>query len=140
MLANGAPPAPELSSELGADDQKVHRSTEGVVDLSWETENAVRFELEEAGPDEPKAFALRYAGPDASTVRTGLSEGVHHFRVRAFDADGDPGPWSEELAVEVAYMPQGKVRLLLLLGGVVVIATISTILHGHFTHRRSPQS
>lgn len=116
----------------------IHRSTDGVVDLSWTSTEATSFELQESTPTSEGAFLPRYAGVDPSTVRTGLAEGLHGFRVRALDATGEPSAWSETLAVEVIYMDRGKVRLLLILGAVVVLSTIAVILHGHFTHRREP--
>lgn len=136
MMANAAPPKPEIRCGLDRDEHGLHQSTDGVVDLAWTAGAALAYELAESTPDASGTFEPRYAGPDTSTVRTGLAEGVHRFRVRAIDANGNPGPWSEPLAVEVAYMDRGRVKLLLVLGAVVVVSTIGTILHGHLTHRR----
>jgi hypothetical protein len=127
--------APEIRCGLDAGDG-IHRSTDGVVDLAWTRDGASLYQLEEQSPGAPD-FEHRYAGPDASTVRSGLAEGIHRFRVRGLDALGNPGPWSEALVVEVAYMDRGKVRLLLVLGATVVIATVVVIVHGHLSHRRA---
>lgn len=105
------------------------------MDLAWTAEGALSFELQEEVPGAPGEFAPRYTGPDASTVRSGLIEGTHRFRVRALDAEGAAGPWSEPLTVEVRYMDRGRVRLLLVLGAIVVLMTIGAIVHGHLTHR-----
>jgi hypothetical protein len=110
----------------------VHQSSDGVVDLKW-SGDLTTYELEAATPGD--LFEPRYLGADLSSVRTGLEEGVHRFRVRGINAEGDAGPWSNVLSVEVSYMESGRVRLLLGLGGFVVLATILAILHGHFTHR-----
>ncbi|MFC7339486.1 hypothetical protein ACFQY0_20000 [Haloferula chungangensis] len=72
----------------------------------------------------------RYEGPDRSSVRTGMAEGLHEFRV----LDLSKNLYSETLSVEVRYMDAGRVRLLLISGGIVVLATIIAILHGHLNH------
>jgi hypothetical protein len=137
LVASAAPPAPELDCGLPVDEASgIYQSTEGVVDLAWSADGAARYQLEEATPEDGETFESRYTGPDASTVRTGLSEGLHRFRVRGLDTDGEPGPWSETLAIQVSYMDRGKVRLLLVLGAVVVVSTIVTILFGHFSQQR----
>lgn len=131
------PPAPELECSLPAADG-IHLSSDGVVDLAWSSPgDAASFQLEEEVPGSG-SFALRYEGPDASSVRSGLGSGVHRFRVRALDEAGAAGDWSAPLAVEVRFMDPRRVRTLLVLGGAVVIATISVIIHGHLTHRKAP--
>lgn len=63
---------------------------------------------------------------------TGLAEGPHFFRIRE-TPDGD---WSEPLAVRVKFFPRGKLFLILGIGAVVVLATIGTIVAGHFSSKR----
>lgn len=88
-----------------------------------------------AAPDEGERFQRRYLVADHSSVLSGLPEGLHYFKVRGLDAEGIPGVWSLPLEVEVSYMDAARVRLLMILGGLVVLITAAAILHGHFTHR-----
>ncbi len=131
--ALAAPPAPDLTSCLPVAGD-IYQSSDGVADLAWEAAGAATFELEESGASQD--FSPRYQGPDPASIRSGLAAGVHRFRVRGIDSEGEAGPWSEDLAVEVTYMEAGRLRLLLILGGTVVLATIGTILHGHFSHKK----
>jgi len=57
---------------------------------------------------------------------------MHQFRV----LDLSQNQYSEPLTVEVRYMDAARVRLLLITGGVVVLATVIAIIHGHLTHRK----
>ncbi|MCH7225651.1 hypothetical protein [Haloferula sp. A504] len=107
-----------------------------MVDLEWTRAGGTRFELEHQPPGSTPQ--VRYDGTQASSVRSGLGAGRHRFRVRATNEDGEAGPWSPPLALEVTYMDAGKVRLLLILGALVVTSTVVVILHGHFTHQRNP--
>ncbi len=114
-------------------------SAEGVVQLEWEpsaAENGLIYELQQ-GADATFADArTRYLGPDRASVLSGFPEGTAHFRVRTIAAGDVAGAWSEPVAVEVAYMPRRQVLALLAAGAVVFIATIGTLLAGHF--RKSP--
>lgn len=132
LLASAAA-APDLGCGL-PEAGGIHTSTDGVVDLKWSEENSATYQLEESidGGD----FKLRYEGPDLSSVRTGLAAGDHVFRVRAIDPSGAAGTWSEVLRLKVGYMDASRLRLLLLTGGIVVLATIAAIIHGHLTHRK----
>lgn len=107
-----------------------------MIDLEWTPAGGNHFELEHQAPGSTPQ--VRYKGKEASSVRSGLAEGRHHFRVRAAGDDGETGPWSPPLALQVTYMDAGKVRLLLILGALVVTSTVVVILHGHFTHQRDP--
>lgn len=120
----------ELSCAL-PQENGIHQCSDGVAELAWIGKNAKSFTLEENLTDEPGGFKIRYQGTDLASVRSGLAPGVHHFRVRA-----DDGPWSDTLTVQVAYMEEARLHLLLALGGIVVLATVIAILHGHLTHSR----
>lgn len=132
-VACAAPPALDCGLPL---QNGVHTSTDGTVDLKWMDDSAASYQLEERSPSSDGNYKLRYEGPDISSVRSGMAEGTHVFRVRIIDSNGEPGPWSQPLTVEVKFMDAGRVRLLLILGGIVVIATVIAILHGHLSHRR----
>ncbi|MDX1679091.1 MAG: hypothetical protein R3242_00035 [Akkermansiaceae bacterium] len=113
----------------------IYHSREGVIDLRWTTKHNGPFLLQATQPSSPDTFERRYEGMDQSSVVTGLAEGTHRFRVRIQDVDGEPGPWSEVLVAEVKYMPRSQIRLLLILGGLVVLITVSAIAHGHLSHK-----
>ncbi len=78
---------------------------------------------------------VRYSGGDEGSVLTGLAEGTHYFRIRAVDAEGLPGAWSQPLEARVVFMDRHHLGRFLGLGGLVVILTVGTILHGHFRAR-----
>ena len=128
------PNAPLLSCGLKPKDGKLV-TDEGVIDLKWVLRGAKTYELVAASPDDPEHYQNRYHGTDRSSVLTGMRDGMYRFKVRGINADGTPGEWSEPLQVEVAYMPASNVRLLLILGGLVVLMTVGAILHGYLTHR-----
>lgn len=113
-----------------------YQAGEGMVDLRWKTKENGPFLLQATKPSAPDTFETRYEGMDQSSVLTGLAEGIHKFRVRVVNLDGDPGPWSEVLVAEVHYMPDSRLRLLLILGGLVVMITAGTIIFGHISHQR----
>lgn len=115
------------------------------MDLAWslpagpgtpdEGEPALRYELEQALDASFSDATLRYAGPDAASVLTGLREGAHHYRVRAVDAEGAPGPWSEPLVITVEYMGRRTLFVLLATGAVVASLTIAATVSGFLKNR-----
>lgn len=125
------PAAPVLTSDLPLQGG-IHQSGDGVADLKWGGTDAASFELEERVSG--GGFKLRYQGSDRASIRSGLAAGTYHFRIRAADSGGLVSPWSDELAVEVTYMDAARLRLLLILGAIVVLATVGAILHGHASH------
>ena len=128
-----AAPVPGLTSDLPVE-RGVHQSSDGVVDLRWEGADGATFELQQRTPRHD--FETRYRGQDQASIRSGLLSGVHDFRVREIDSAGVAGPWSGILTVAVVYIEGGRLKLLLVLGGLVVLATIGAIVHGHFSHHR----
>ncbi|WP_411846908.1 hypothetical protein AAFN60_05250 [Roseibacillus persicicus] len=63
-----------------------------------------------------------------------MAEGNHRFRVQTAGSS----VWSAPAQVTSHYMAREKVNLLLLLGGLVVLATGAAIVHGHLTSRSEP--
>lgn len=117
------------------------KSDQGVLNLAWEVsdeEKPESFELQQSGDIQfPEAKTrLRYRGLDRGSVVSGLAEGIYHFRVRAVEAGGPGGGWSEPVSLEVEYMAKPKVVLLLAAGAVVFVATLAALLIGHFRSAR----
>lgn len=117
--------------------EKETEVSEGVINLAWEASADGPpgvFELQESSaaafPEE--GTRLRYRGPDRGSVVSGMAEGDRYFRVRAIQADGTAGGWSETVHVKVRYMPRGKVMVLLSLGAVAFVATLTALFAGHF--------
>lgn len=134
--------APTLTCELQQEDG-IYQSTDGVVDLKWHTDGAEAYELTQQSSAQRIKYGLsevRYHGPDASSVRTGLNEGWHLFKVRAIAEDGSISEWSEPLELKVTYMNAGRLRVLLILGGIVVLSTAGAIVHGHLSHRKRKEA
>lgn len=94
--------------------------------LSWSDPGGRPVRLEQADGPGFEAPALRYEGPDPASVITGLPEGVHYFRIGFADAEA----WSDPLAVEVRFLPRGRLYLLLGLGAIVVAMTVGAIVRG----------
>ena len=133
-LAQAQPPAARFSTELEV------RSTEGHQPLTWSVaagdETAWEYELQQSRSADFAPTRTIYRGPDRASFVSGLDNGRTWFRVRAVGADGEAGRWSEPLVVEVSYASQAEVLRLLLLGLVVLAATVAVILVGHFRSRR----
>ncbi|BDS06904.1 hypothetical protein NT6N_19440 [Oceaniferula spumae] len=100
-------------------------SDNGSIELAWEKDPTVEVILEQSTDQDFKEASQRYQGTDAGSVITGLAEGVYFFRVKEAGAE-----WSDPLRVEVAFFPESKLYLLLSIGGIVVLATIGTIVIG----------
>lgn len=100
-------------------------SDNGVVTLQWDAVAGEGVEVEQVRPGADGSKIL-YSGKDASTVITGLREGHYSFRIRESDA----GAWSEPVQIEVKFVSPQQLYSLLILGGIVVIATIGTIARG----------
>lgn len=103
-------------------------SDNGTVDIAWEKADEVEVTLEQASSEDFEEALVRYVGLDEGSVITGLPEGVHYFRVRG---TGEK-EWSKPLVVTVEFFDRGKLFLILGIGAVVVLATIGTIVSGHF--------
>ena len=115
----------------GADSEGV--SNDGKVILAYAKEEAESVVVEQATVADFSDTILRYQGPDAASVLTGLAEGDYYFRAR-FDG---MEKWSPVVHVRVEFMNRGRLILLFLLGFVVVALTAGAILIGQ---TRSPES
>ncbi len=100
--------------------------------LAWVADGEVEggeYELQQSDDSDFSRAVTRYRGPDMGSVLTGLVEGEYHFRVRETGAGAE---WSPPVSVKITYMEKTRVVLLLCLGGFVFVATVGTLLVGHF--------
>lgn len=103
-------------------------SDNGALTLAWQKDEASAVEVQRAGDAAFTKPQTVYRGTDAGTVVSGLAEGSHWFRIRLDGASA----WSSPLQVEVEFFPRQHLFLLLGTGGIVVIATLTAIIAGHF--------
>gem|GEM_PF-3301889 len=85
----------------------------------------------EDDPDTPLDLQTLFVGDDRASFVSGLPNGPIQIRVRAVAADGRTGSWSEPLRVEVQYPSRRTVVILMLLGTLLLVATVSVIVVGH---------
>lgn len=110
-------------------------NTTGHIDLVWSVvpdsaQEPAAYELQGSRtPDFPNPLTY-YSGVDVRSFLSGLAEGSYFFRVRSLSEAAGPGMWSEVLAVEVDYVDQWKVFVLMAVGLVCLIATVFIILRG----------
>ncbi|MEZ5327807.1 MAG: fibronectin type III domain-containing protein [Verrucomicrobiales bacterium] len=103
-------------------------SDNGTVKLSWTTsEDDVSVIVEQSSSADFSLAVERYRGKDTGSVLTGLPEGGHYFRIAA-EGTAD---WSPPLLATVTFFDRDSLKLLLSLGGLVVLATIGAIVGGH---------
>lgn len=112
------------------------------VALSWamaEDEsgaNATLFIIQQAStPDfsEPRTI---YEGQDQASFQPGLAEGDHFYRVRAVTPEGETGPWSRPLHVQIEYQSMALAVSLFVAGGVVFLATLVLVIAGTLKDRQ----
>jgi len=109
-------------------------SADGAITLTWEVAAVREVEVQQSGAVDFSDAVQRYQGGDAGTVLTGLAEGSHYFRIRELGTSD--GSWSAPLEVTVEFFPRGRLFVFLGLGGVVVLATVGSIVGGYFQMRR----
>lgn len=123
-------------------------NTTGHLDLVWELSGGneavadVSYELVSSPSAQFEESVTHYTGVDTRSFVSGLEGRTYYFRVRAIDADASPGPWSDPIEVEVDYVSQSKVKLLMLIGTLCLLATILIIVGGSLIARNDyqPQS
>lgn len=124
----GSPLGAEPVDFICRKDLEAAVSDNGTVTLSWKKTDALEIELQQSDSPDFTETTTRYKGIDPASVITGLPEGTHYFRI----ADASTSEWSAPLAMKVEFFTRWKLWLILSIGGVVVLATISTIVAGHF--------
>jgi len=110
-------------------------NTTGHLDLVWSVfpESApepATYELQGSRDRDFSAPIDYYSGVDQRSFLSGLAEGPYFFRVRSVTDSAGPGEWSEVLAIEVDYVDQWKVFVLMGLGFVCLTATVLIIVRG----------
>ncbi len=107
-------------------------ANEGHLLIQWTAAKGSlnQFELQQSPTESFAEARVLYRGPDTSSFVTGLPAGSTFFRVRGLNTDGDPGSWSPPLKVVVRFPAMGKVIVLILAGGVMLLVLAWTILRG----------
>jgi hypothetical protein len=123
-------------------------NTTGHVDLVWapQEENpayaALSYQLVSSATKDFSNKITHYKGPDMRSFISGLEGRPYYFRVRAVGPNEKVGPWSETLGLEVKYVSEGRVKLLMLIGALCLLSTILIIVGGSLKARNTyqPQS
>jgi len=106
-------------------------ATAGFFRLNWESDAEI-FELQEASSPGFKETTTPYSGPDRATVISGKPDGTWHYRIRA-SVNGQPGSWSNPVAVTVAHHSLARALMFLVLGFIIFVAIVLTILRSRKT-------
>jgi hypothetical protein len=108
VLATLVSVAPASSGQTVAPTLEVTATgrTDGHATLVWtsagDEAKSPEFELQSSTSAGFSPSLRCYLGPDRASFRSGLTEGLHHFRVRERSGDGGAwGPWSEAVTVEI---------------------------------------
>lgn len=82
-------------------------------------------------PDAPLDLQTLFVGDDRASFVSGLPNGPIQIQVRAVGGNGRTGAWSAPLRVEVDYPSPRTVVILMSLGALLLVATVSVIVLGH---------
>ena len=126
--------APELfaAPELQTD---AEMATAGYFRLSWQSNMAADFILEEAKDPTFSQATTLYRGPDTATLISGRSNGTYYYRIRNVQDDAH-SDWSNVTKVEVSHHPLSRAFMFFTLGAIVFIATLVVVVLGSKTHTR----
>lgn len=113
--------------QLSADSQI---SNAGYYRLSWTSDIADNFILQENLTRSFESPKNVYTGPDTATVISGKSTGTYFYRVGANTATGRT-EWSDITRVEVAHHPLSRALLFFTTGFIVFIAILLVIIRGN---------
>lgn len=111
-------------------------SSAGYYRLSWQSEIAGDFILQEATDAAFSQATTLYSGPDTATLISGRSDGTYYYRIRnAQDVDTSDA-WSNVAKVEVAHHPLSRAFVFFALGALVFIATLAIVVLGSRSHNQ----
>lgn len=111
-------------------------SDDGSITLLWEKPETLEVVVEQADSPDFENAVVRYRGADSASVLTGLQGGVYYFRIaEAGAAEAGADRWSDPLEVRVEYIGRSRLVMLLLVGGLVVLATAGAIIGGSLLNR-----
>lgn len=125
--ASPSPAAPKLQSDSDL-------STAGYYRLTWQSETAGDFELEEASDPAFAQAVNLYRGPDTATLISGRADGVYYYRIRNIHDETDTN-WSNVTRVEVQHHPLSRAFMFFALGALVFVATLIVVIHGNKSHK-----
>jgi len=116
----------------GPDEPVPATSDVGTVQLAWDPADAtpdgveVVFELQESQEADFAESLRRYLGEDRASFVSGLPDGRYYYRVRQREGeDGEWGPWSSLVAVDVEHYALWKAWTLFGVGGALVLTIIT---------------
>ena len=92
------------------------------------------FQLEQSNKGDFMSAKTAYEGTDSSTFISGLAGGTYFFRVRSLGDNDKPLPWSDIIQVNVKYVSPRVVTILLIVGVVVLVTTVTAVIKGHNRH------
>lgn len=118
--------APQLQTDT-------EMATAGYYRLSWQSDMAADFVLEEATDPAFLQVTTLYQGPDTATLISGRSDGTYYYRVRNMQNDNQDD-WSDVTTVEVSHHPLSRAFMFFALGAIVFIATLVVVVLGSKTH------
>jgi hypothetical protein len=121
-----AAPALQSDSEL---------ATAGYYRLSWQSNVAADFVLEEATNSTFSQATTLYQGPDTATLISGRSDGTYYYRIRNVQDDIETA-WSNVTKVEVTHHPLSRAFMFFVLGATVFIATLIVVILGSKAHNQ----
>ena len=106
-------------------------SSEGYFQLSWQTQQEARYELQQARNASFSDARTLYQGRDNASVISGLADGQYYYRLRSLP----DGSWSEGVAVEVKHHPLSRAFGFFTLGAAMFLATVGVLIKGARSRR-----
>lgn len=135
--------APALPGQAAAPTLEVTATgrTDGHATLVWtsagDEAKSPEFELQSSTSAGFSPSIRCYLGPDRASFRSGLTEGLHHFRVRERSGDGGAwGPWSETVTVEIRPYALRTAWMLFGVGALLVASILGYLVAANARTRR----
>jgi len=140
-LVSVAPASPGQSAAPSLEVTATGR-TDGHATLVWapagDESRSPEFELQSSTSAGFSPSIRCYLGPDRASFRSGLTEGLHHFRVRERSGDGGAwGPWSETVTVEIRPYALETAWMLFGAGALLVASVLGYLVTANAEARRA---